>query len=162
MAIWRVSPASGTSAGAWVDIAIILAAKNLAAGTYDGAISIECSAATNSPFLIPVQLVVPDAPLPAPTDFTAVRLGGVFALAGGESIRFTWKESRLAAAAAKLRLSLVDDKGARTAIGEVKPGVGTFTYRPVRRDTAYRFSICAVDDKNREGTPAYVTVGKAV
>jgi predicted phosphodiesterase len=157
-----VSPSSGTSAGGGVDLEISLSSKDLGVGTYDGTISIECPAAANSPFLVPVQLVVQDAPLPPPNDFKAVRLGGVYALAGGDAIRFAWKESRLAAATVKLRLSQVDDKGGRTTIGEVKPGVGAFVYKKVRRDTAYRFAICAVDAKNREGSPAYVTVPKAV
>jgi predicted phosphodiesterase len=158
----KVSPSSGTSAGAWVDLTISLASKTMSRGTYDGAVSVDCSSAANSPYLVPLQLAVQDALLPAPTDFRAVRLGGVFALAGGDGIRFTWKESRLAATAAKLRLSLVVDKGIRTTIGEVKTGVGSFAYRKVRRDTATRFSICAVDDRNREGALAFVAVEKAV
>ena len=157
-----VSPASGTSAGAWAELKITLSSKGMAEGTYDGTISISAAGASNTPFLVPVQLVVQNGALPSPTDFKAERLGGVYDLVGGDVVRFSWKENRLASATVKLRLSLVDGKNGRTTIGEVKTGVGTYLYKPVRRDTSYRFGICAVDDRNREGPPAYVDVPKAV
>jgi len=111
-----------------------------------------------------VQLVIQDAASSAPEPISRpCALGGVYALAGGDAIRFAWKESRLAAATVKLRLSQVDDKGGRTTIGEVKPRRrGLHLQEGTAADTAYRFAICAFDAKNREGSPAYVTVPKAV
>ena len=158
----KVSPSSGTSAGAWVDLTVSLASKTMAVGTYDGTISVECSTATNSPLLVPIQLIVQDTALPAPSDFTAMRLTGAFTLAGGDGIRLSWKESRLAASAAKIRLSLISDAGARTTIAEIKTGIGSFVYTKARRDRAYRFGICALDAQRQEGASAYVSVPKAV
>jgi hypothetical protein len=157
----KVTPSSGTSVGAWVDLTVSLASKTMAVGTYDGAISVESTAATNSPFLVPIQLVVQDTALPAPTEFKAKRLTGVFSLAGGDGIRLTWKESRLAAATAMLRVSLISDAGVRTPIGDVKTAVGSFVYMKALRGAAYRFGICAVDAQGREGASAYVSVPKA-
>ena len=158
----KASPASGASVGEWTDVTVSLASKTLGPGTYDGAVSIECAGAANSPFQVAVQLVVQEAALPAPTDLTAKRLKGPFALSGGDTIRLAWKENRLATAAVKMRISLVDDKGGRTTAGEVKAGIGAFLYKKARRDTEYRFAVCALDGRNREGALAFVTVPKAV
>jgi hypothetical protein len=158
----KVTPSSGTSWGAWAEITISLASKTMAAGTYDGAVSIEASGVANSPFLVPIQLVVQEAALPAPTDFKAARLTGAFSLTGGDAIRLSWKESRLAAATAKLRLSLVSDAGVRTTVADVKTGLGAYLFQRARRDGAYRFALCALDAQGREGALAYVSVPKAV
>jgi len=158
----KVSPASGTSVGEWIDVTVSLASKTLTPGTYDGAVSIECAGVANSPFLVPIQLVVQEGVLPAPTNLTAVRLRGPFALSGGNTIRLAWKENRLATAAVKMRIALADDRGGRTTVGEVKAGAGSFLYKRARRDTEYRFAVCALDGRNREGALAFVTVPKAV
>jgi len=157
-----VFPASGTSLGEWTDVTVSLASKSLSPGTYDGTVSIECPGAANSPFQVTVQLVVQEAALPAPTNLIAVRMRGPSALSGRDTIRLAWKENRLAAAQVKMRISLVDDKGGRTTVGEVKAGIGAFLFRGARRDTEYRFAVCALDARNREGALAFVTVPKAV
>jgi hypothetical protein len=158
----KASPASGTSVGEWTDVTVSLASKTMTPGTYDGAVSIECAGAVNSPFQVAVQLVVQEAALPAPTDLTAERLKGPFSLSGSDTIRLAWKEDRLATAEVKMRISLVGATGGRTTVGEVKAGIGTFLYKKVRRDTEYRFAVCALDGRNREGALAFVTVPKAV
>ncbi len=158
----KVTPTSGTSVGEWTDITVSLASKSLTPGTYDDTVSIESSGAANSPFQVTVQLVVQEAALPAPTNFTAARLKGPSALAASDTIRLAWKENRLAAAAVKTRISLVDAQGGRTTVGEVKAGVDSFLYLKARRNAEYRFAVCSLDGRSREGDLAFVTVPKAV
>jgi hypothetical protein len=158
----QVSPASGTSLGEWKDISVSLASKGLTPGAYDGTISIESSSAANSPFQIAVQFVVQDAALPAPTDLVAARLKGASSLAAGDTIRLAWKGSRLATAAVKTRISLVDAKGGRTTVGEVGIGINVFLYLNARRNAEYSFAVCSLDGRGREGALAFATVPKAV
>jgi hypothetical protein len=158
----QVSPASGTSLGEWKDISVSLASKGLTPGAYDGTISIESSSAANSPFQIAVQFVVQDAALPAPTDLVAARLKGASSLAAGDTIRLAWKGSRLATAAVKTRISLVDAKGGRTTVGEVGIGINVFLYLNARRNAEYSFAVCSLDGRGREGALAFATVLKAV
>jgi hypothetical protein len=58
-AAWlRVSPTSGTSSGEHDPITVSYASAGLAAGTYDGTITISAAGAGNTPRTVPVRLVV--------------------------------------------------------------------------------------------------------
>ena len=87
---------------------------------------------------------------------------GLFSLAGGDRSAWPGRKAAWPRPRSRPGSSLVDAQGVRTTIGEVRAGIGTFLFRRARRDTEYRFAVCALDARNREGALAFVTVPKAV
>jgi 3',5'-cyclic AMP phosphodiesterase CpdA len=158
----KVSPERGNSRGAWTDGVLTLSAGNLAPGIYDGTFSIESAEAVNNPLRIGVRMVIKEAPLFAPLNFTGTRMAAAFSTSREDTIILTWQENSLNSNVQKYRLYLCNDGGDRTLLGETDSRTLTYKYRQARKDKSYRFAVTAVNSRNREGEAAITTVEKSI
>jgi hypothetical protein len=158
----NVSPEKGTSRESWTEVAVSFLTDQLEPGSYGGTITIECPEACNTPKQVQVQGVVREAPLYAPLNFSGMRIGGAFSVLREDMIALTWQENPRNKDIQRYRLYVFDDKGIKILLGETGPRVFKYTFRRARKDKSYRFAVCAVNSRNREGEAATTKVDQTI
>jgi len=154
-----VSPSAGKSWGEWRDHALSVVGRGFDEGTHEGSVVVEAEGGGVSPVEVQVKLILEPRPLNPPAGFTAAWSSERMLLSVREFILLSWRPSRLNGRVAGYRIYLLDDRGGRSKVAEVRAGTMRFAYAGATRGRAYRFGLTAVDLRGRESEAAVASVG---
>ncbi len=152
-----VVPDEGSSNGDWDKIMVYLDISGLVEGKYSTTVELSSEEAVNSPQTINVEVTIAPPPIYAPINLsgTQVENRNLYLL---EYINvLNWEPNPLNRHIEKYRIYSVID-GNLSLQGEVLNNKYVYWVRKVEKNGIYTYAIKAVDYKDREGPPAYVTV----
>ena len=152
-----VSPKNGNSTGEWDSITVFLSITSLLEGNYNGTIEITADNADNSPQKITVNLTVEPPPIYAPLNFSGTKVENRSLLQREYINVLTWEANPNNRHIEKYRIYLIKNE-AQSLLVELDANTFEYLHRNVNKDEQHTYALVAVDYKNREGDPAFLSV----
>jgi hypothetical protein len=154
-----VSPTGGTSEGDWVEITVSVDTE-IAVGTHTGAIQFTSDEAENSPVDLAVTLTILAPPIFAPLNFAGVKVQNNSLLFRETVHQLTWEVNPLNTNIASYRITLdYETNGVQTQQIFTIPSYNlSFTNRNIDPNTAYTYTLQAINDKGAAGQATTVTI----
>jgi PKD repeat protein len=150
-----VLPTSGTSSGTVNEHTVSVDVSGLSQKTYNASVTITAHGGINSPQTVPVTLIIPD--IYPPLSFSGRKVFNR-SLSQAEYINvLTWEANPYNENIVKYRIYQVDGESQNLLV-ELDASTFQHWHRRVEKDKPYIYAICAMNDENKEGELALVSV----
>lgn len=153
------SPSSGTSTSEWDTITINLDISQLPEGTYTGSIQVTSPNGSNSPQTITVNLTITAPHIYAPNNFKGQAVINRTLFSRETIHHFEWAAHNLNRDITNYRIYEVYS-GVPILLVELNSNTFSYIRRNMDPTKAYTYRIAAVDNRNRTGDTAEVTIAK--
>jgi hypothetical protein len=152
------SPGTGTSWGESDAISVSVNISGMEEGSYTGSVTVESPGTAGSPQKADVVLKIDPPPIYPPLNFAGVRRINRGLFWRERLIVLTWENNPLNKNIQKYRLSVLEAAGSYGPVAEISGENLRYSVRNAQPNRPYSFALTAVDSKNREGEPAFVTI----
>lgn len=153
----NVSPSSGSAGAGWTDVNVFPTTSAMLEGSYSATVTITSRSADNSPQTLSARLTLAAPPIYAPLDVSGIKVENRSVTQKEYINVLKWAANPLNRNIAKYRIYQVES-GGETLLAEVGSSTFEYFHRKVEKNRAYKYSIVAVNLKDRVGTPAIVSI----
>jgi len=152
-----VKPSSGMSSSEWDLILVQFDLSALLEGSYSGTITVSGVDPYINTKQLNIQLTVKPPPIFAPLNFSGIQTQNRSLLQSELLNRLNWLPNPSNQHITNYRIYQIDGTS-RILVAELSAGTTSYLHKKIEAGRTTHYQIVAVDYKNREGTPASISV----